>query len=456
MSDHLTPEQCDRLVRGKLPSGELRSALLHLLHGCARCSAEFGALLDLAEGSPAALTAGGKEIVLPGSERYDAAIDRAFAVARRHHARLARERARVRKGLTPYLVSPGGLATFLGRHARRGEGWALCEVLIEASQESRYDDPRHCLLLALLAKTAAERLSATRYGLAAVKDLQADAWAELGNAYRITDRLQEAIEAMDAALAKWEEGTGDPLLLARILDLTASLYRSQRLFSEAQELLERVHRLYLAVGEDHLAGRVLVNLAISANYGGDAPEALRLLRQAVSLIDSCRDPKLAMIAKQNLLGHLVDCGEFREARRLLLTSGLRAALGSDRLNLAKLRWYEGRIAAGLGDLNRAEAAFLQTREQFTGLDLPYKAALVSLDLATVWLRQGKARQVSSLVEEILATFRALRIGREAVASLILLSEACRLNRVTVGLVQEVVSFLSEADLPLHEQLGEEI
>ncbi|HVT16657.1 MAG TPA: tetratricopeptide repeat protein [Thermoanaerobaculia bacterium] len=456
MSDHLTPEQFDRLMCGKLSPGELRSALLHFLNGCAPCSAKFGALLDLAEGSPAALRAGGKEIVPSGSERYDAAIDRAFAVARRHHARLARERASVRRGLTPYLLSPGGLATFLGRHASRRQGWALCEVLIEASHEVRFDDPRHMLLLALLAKTVAERSSGRRYGLPAVKDLQAAAWAELGNAERVNDRLEDAMEAMDVALAKWEEGTGDPLLLARILDLTAMLYSAQRRFAEAQELLERVHRLYLDLGEDHLAGRVLVNLAISANYSGDSQEALRLLRQAVSLIDAHRDPKLAVIAKFNLMDFLVDAGEFREARRLLLTSGLRAALGSDRLNLAKLRWNEAKIAAGLGDLSRAETAFLQTREQFTGLDLPYKAALVSLDLAEVWLRQGKARQVGSLVEEILATFRALRIGREAVASLILLSEACRLNRVTVGLVQEVVSFLSEADLSLHEQLEEEI
>lgn len=43
----------------------------------------------------------------------------------------------------------------------------------------------------------------------------------------------------------------------------------------------------------------------------------------------------------------------------------------------------------------------------------YDAAMVGLELAALWLRQGRAAQVQELAEEMYATFRYLGVPLEA-------------------------------------------
>jgi hypothetical protein len=70
---------------------------------------------------------------------------------------------------------------------------------------------------------------------------------------------------------------------------------------------------------------------------------------------------------------------------------------------------------------------------------------VALDLAAVWLRRGKTARVRELVEEMIATFRALRIAREAVAALLILREACDRDEATLDRVRTVAMLLTELE-----------
>jgi hypothetical protein len=106
---------------------------------------------------------------------------------------------------------------------------------------------------------------------------------------------------------------------------------------------------------------------------------------------------------------------------------------------------EGRIAAALGNLEGATAAFAEARQGFAGHGKPGDVALVSLDLATVYLRQGRPTEVGRLAEEMLVTFRALGIRREAIAAILLLKEAVRTERATLTLCAEVAAQLRQLD-----------
>jgi tetratricopeptide (TPR) repeat protein len=206
-----------------------------------------------------------------------------------------------------------------------------------------------------------------------------------------------------------------------------------------------VHRLYLKVGDDHLAGRALVSQGIYTDYEGNPHLALWLLRQALPLLDSDRDPQLVTSAKENVLELLVRCGEHREAARMLLESGLRQALADQPLSLIKLRGVEGQILVGLGKLDRAEAAFLEARAGLLQHNLGYRAAIAGLDLAAVWLEQGRHEKVEELARDMLATFRRLGIQREAVRALGYLDEACRRRQATPGLARHVGRFLRQLE-----------
>jgi tetratricopeptide (TPR) repeat protein len=272
-------------------------------------------------------------------------------------------------------------------------------------------------------------------------DLRARAFAELGNAYRINDRLSKAEVAFAQAGEFLEEGTGDLVLQARILDLLASLRRDQRRLEEAIALLDQIYDLYLEADDPHLAGRALISMGTNMYYLGRGHEAVHLFEKGLGLLHPGRDPELRDSTNLNIIDALAGCGEYRQASRLLLRSGLGEAFAAEPRNLLKLRWVEGKIHAGLGRLARAENVFGEVRQEFLQTGQIYDSALVGLELAALWLRQGRAAEVRELAEEMHAIFEDLGIELEAARALQFVHQACRLQAVTVSMIERVRTFL---------------
>jgi hypothetical protein len=227
-------------------------------------------------------------------------------------------------------------------------------------------------------------------------------------------------------------------LLARVADLLASLLAYQRRFPEGRELLAIVYRIHAEAGDRHLAGRALISQGNFAAWEGFPGQALPLLRRGFDLLDPERDPKLFVQAIWNMLSNLVGMCRFRSARRLLWRSRM---VFAEVIEPHRLRWLEARIFAGLSDVRRAEAAFQQARAGFVEQGQVYPAALVGLDLAALWARQGRVKDVFELAEEMIVTFRALRIAREAVAALLVLKRACQYGGALVALIDTASDLL---------------
>jgi hypothetical protein len=444
LTDHATPTEIDRLVRGTLSGAGRRRLVTHLLRGCPRCSRLLAPAIALTPRTPPAA---------PPADGYERPVARACAAAVRRFREIRSERRAA--GMADMAeISPPHAGARENRAAglraldpRRLRGLLRVETLLAAAWDLRHGDPHEMVRVAELALFAAERLEKDRYGRAEIADVRARAWAELANAYRVADDLSRAEQAMARSASLLHGGSGDPWLLARIADLMASLLADQRRFAAAGELLGKVHRFYLRMGNLHLAGRALISRGIFAGYDNQPRQALALLVQGVELIDVDQDTRLAASAVHSILLNLVACGRYRQARiQLWRTRPLLARQGGRRW-LLRLQWLEGRIHAGLGDLARAERELAATRAGFAAVGSPYNAALVALDLAAVWLRQGmtKTRQVRELVEEMIATFRALRIAREAVAALLILREACDRDEATLDRVRTVAMLLTELE-----------
>jgi tetratricopeptide (TPR) repeat protein len=430
--DHGTGGDVDRFARGELSGDAAVEAMRHLLQQCRACAERLQPLV--APEPPAS------------DSEYDDAISRAFARVLSHKPEgPGGDRRLVDRGLELLRSRPRGVNGMTDDELDELRGWPMMEVLLQLSFEERYRDPQKMLELAMMAKVTATTLDPEEHDPEVIADHQARAWAEFGNAYRVNDDLAEAEEAMDIAEERLRKGTGNLLLFARVADLRASLLCYQRLFSDACELLGGVHRLYLKIGDWHLAGRALVKLGIYTDYDGEPQQGMKLLRKGLELLDRERDPALVISATENLLELMVRCGEYREARRLLLESGLRQTLADQPLNLIKLQGVEGHILAGLGKLDRAEAAFEEARAGFLQYGQAYNAAIISLDLAAVWLERGKAAQVEELAKEMLDTFRRLGIQREALRALDYLNKACERRQATPGLVRRVGRFLRELE-----------
>lgn len=351
--------------------------------------------------------------------------------------------------LHPEQLSGAQLPSSLGEPSpwnRCGiQKWGLCESLIARSQACRYDAPERMVLLAERAVSVAEELDPLEYGPELTADLRARALAELANAYRVADDYESAERAMRSAVERASRGTRDPLLLARVMDLTASLRGGQRRMSEALGLLDTVFEIYESHGDRHNAGRSLISKGVFVGCSSDAEQAVTLLSAGLAMIQPAADPKLVLSAVHNLVGFLADCRRFRQAQRLLRLSRRVYFAEGDHVNLIKLRWLEGRIESGLGRLDLAEEAFTHVRRELETAGLEYHAALASLDLAAVWLRQGKTFETRCLVEELVATFRTRRIAREALAALLLLKESFETEAETqLELLHAVAGFLDRA------------
>lgn len=439
---HPSPADLDRFLLGEMSPRQAAPVLAHLIHGCTRCqtgikplvSAMFGVGTSLPEPSPQS-----------GSE-YDFPLFKAFAAARQYAAaaKAGPENHRIARAPAPpalknaVAVSRASTPRKLDGKADRMElDLARCRRLIDECRTLRYTDPETMVLTATLAVTLAERLDPGLLGSALLADLQARAFAELGNARRVADDLDGAEADLCRALARSAQGTGDPMLLARLMDLTASLYSDQRRFDEACLLLDAVYTIYQRHGDHHSAGRALISKGISVNSAFDVEEGARLLIQGLGMIDARRDPKLVMVSVHNLVWSLVECGQAAQARRLFEHGRQLFASYVERLDAIRSVWLEGRIAAALGEDQQAEQRFSEARASFEAARLPVEVALVSLDTAALWLRAGRTAEIMDLIEETVAIFRAHKIRRETIGTLLIVRDAYQKHQVTEALLRKV-------------------
>jgi hypothetical protein len=110
----------------------------------------------------------------------------------------------------------------------------------------------------------------------------------------------------------------------------------------------------------------------------------------------------------------------------------------------RLFWLRGKTVAGQGGHRDGRAAFLETRGGFVRQGIGYDAAMVSLDLARMYLKEGRTADVQRLAGEMVAIFAAQDVHREATAALLLFQEAARREEVTAGLVRELALYLEAA------------
>jgi hypothetical protein len=241
-----------------------------------------------------------------------------------------------------------------------------------------------------------------------------------------------------------EEGVGDPLTRAQVLNIEASLRRDQRRFEDSQQLLEEVIGIYRETGDAHMEGRALIKKAAAYRENGMAAGAAVLLRRALTLIEPDWDPRLVLCARHNLVTAFVDSGRLEEAEALLEDTRPLYGRFPDFSILLRRRWIEGRLAAGQDRLEEAEAALEETRRGFIERGIGYDAALVSLDLAALYASRGRLSEVKALAEEMLPIFRSRDVHREAMAALIVFQHAARAESLTLRMVEEVAAYLRRA------------
>jgi tetratricopeptide (TPR) repeat protein len=364
---------------------------------------------------------------------YEAAIDRACESVRQRldlQAQVERALKAVKAG--DYIP-------------RDVEDLARMRAYLELSWQLRYENPREMVERAWGAVQFSLRLNPLEYGLERVRDYQAEAEAELGNAFRVSDQFQEADLALTRARRLFEQGTRSEILEIRLLELEASLLADFREFVPATAKLRKVLKFYTDGEDFHRVGRTLIKLGVYTGYAGNYEVAISWLKESLKLIDPDSDPTLAFAAAQGLIFFLVESGRIKEAKKLRILYSRYLSSGG-RIGQIKVRVVEGRIDAGLGNYQRAEATFREVIESFEELGLPLLAATEGLHLGAVLLRQGKAEEAVDAVCMAAEIFIAHRIRREALGAITLLRDSFQMGGGTLEMLLEVVAYLRRLDI----------
>ena len=310
----------------------------------------------------------------------------------------------------------------------------LIDFLLEKSFSLRFDNPTRMVDLARAACVVADNLRVRRYGKEVVADLRARAWAEYANACRVNEDFDAAGAALSRAVEFAGQGTRSPALIARCSEVTASYFVDQRRFNDAIPLLEVACELYRDQREQAGLENCLLKLARAFGQANEPERAVLAYLRVYRQMGLNSTNKLSTV--HGLCLYLVEC-ELPEVADTLLRYHLQLYRRKGKLNSYRRFWLEGKIAFGLHDYGKAEGKLNTARLAFRHANQTFDAALVSLDLALMYVKQGRRREVIWLVDDMLLTFTALGIAREALASLVLLKKSCEKQRTVEALCGQI-------------------
>jgi tetratricopeptide (TPR) repeat protein len=396
---HHPVAELDRLLRGEATPAESRSVVLHLLGGCEPCRQRAAALLHPVVDEAA----------------IGVAVDNAMAGLLALGAGAESDRRQTAALASRIEEVDGAEARRLAADLPPRRGRALARRLIDRCRELRRTDPDRIERLAALAVEVGER--------AGDRALSAEAWAELGNARRIAGDLKAAERALDEARRRLLGAPAGRPARAEVLVLRGALANDQRRFDDARRSLRRAARLYALEGDRVGVARSLLQLSQAFGESNEPRRGVPAAAGALELLDAPAQAELRWISVHTLIFLVDQAGDPAAAKALLDTAAELIERRSTPRDRLRTDWLRARVERDLGNDDDAAALLVDVRRRFLEADLLYDWALVSLDLASVYARQRRRRELAELATRAREVFDRLGVHRESLASLGMLVQA---------------------------------
>lgn len=445
---HLDLDLLQAVIDGQLPPKTLLRRLLdHLGELCPDCGEVIAALRqgvgssdrDLGEPVLAGFTESSDEAghrsTSTGNLRLVSAVERAEKTAVEWSKQLRRERRRARAELRELTALPASARAHRIQQARtRFRSRTLAELLIEESRRMIHEDPAESRSLAALVDVVLLWTpGAVESDWARDLSLRSRAWE--ANALRTMGDLRTADHAFGELRVRLaREIAGGEELHAEICSLEASLRIDQRRHSEARNLLDRAAFLYRQSGASEPLSRVLLKLAMVEYESGDPEAAVTLHGEALALLDPQQESSLFLSTVLNLGFYLLELDRFVDAEKLL-SQHYNGMLEAGVWNWPHTMSLRGRLAVARGDEHEAESLFLAARAELIRRGDPVRAAVASLDLALLYLAQGKTADLRRMARLMGAIFEAEDLHQEALATLVLFQQAVAAETVTLEAIR---------------------
>lgn len=245
-----------------------------------------------------------------------------------------------------------------------------------------------------LAVLAVQRMDEKKNPPAFRNDLLGTIWTETGNARRIHGEWSNALSALDRAKGYLEAGTGNLLLKARWLSITASLQCDQGERDEAMASLAECLAIYEAERNWPLAARTLVQMA-NCIVDHEPARGLALLdRASASILPA--DPTLRWLAESNRAECLVTMGRVEEALTAFSEAERMRPLQQRPNGSVRSAFTAARLLELLGHAREAETLFMEALSGDLEAGLHKDALLDLLYIFGFYVRQGEPERAAEL------------------------------------------------------------
>lgn len=315
---------------------------------------------------------------------------------------------------------------------------ALAREFIDQSFKERFGDPAKGCRAAAIALRAARGLRPTGYlGDQSQNDLEGECWMYLANARRVASDIEGAEKALNTAWPLLQEGGGDHSLKAQFCFFSAALRFRQGRVAEAQRLWDKEIKLRRIVRDGEALGTALVSRGVLAAWTDpDLGRACALFEEAQALT---ADGDNLLLILQALAERLARDGKGLKAWKAICNAETSAVLLRNRGHDLPIRWIKGLTYRALGELTEAEDELSRVWNEFACEERTFQAGVLSLDLASVLIGQGRPREAVQLAEHAYRAFTGDQLERRALAAVLVLRNALEAERVTEALAVRVAN-----------------
>jgi tetratricopeptide (TPR) repeat protein/transcriptional regulator with XRE-family HTH domain len=273
--------------------------------------------------------------------------------------------------------------------------WSVAEWLCEESTRTAPRSRERAAQLAEAALVVAEFAPGEERFR---KRLQGSCWGHIGHVRRLEAGVnaKRALGESDSAFVTcrnlWALGEGgDPYKLldaGKILGMEAFLRRDQGRLEEAVRLLRQA----MPLASKSLQPYLQVNYGRVLEYMGDSEGAIRILEEAAR--EAPRN--LLFYARFNVCVNLCHLRRHDEAEAMLPEVKRLGLETESQDHEIRVKWLSGRVDAGRGRTEEALGCFRSLKRHFSNKGEVYDVALVSIEIARLYLENGETQILRGL------------------------------------------------------------
>ncbi|MCP3961909.1 MAG: hypothetical protein GY719_29045 [bacterium] len=264
-----------------------------------------------------------------------------------------------------------------------------------------------------------------------------------GSARRVKGRFTPASRAFRLAL-ELARRHGLQLEAAQLLQRASYLTRDLGHSDRGLLLLREALEIYVDIDSSRGIGMTLVDRGMLYAYLGQPAEAVPVLQRALEILDgtAVEIPRTHLSAYQLLTYAFEKLGDL-EAAEAHLERGVRDFGSEHRVDQAKLRWLQARLAFRRGDFLRSEVLLRSAWPILAESENALQEAMIIIDLVATLLAQGMLAEACVLAHSmarLLTRFRGNSLAETAIVQL--LRDAAE-GKLTLELLEEARTALEK-------------